>query len=199
MIYLACKIKIKISNRKRIYFYFALIRKSCKFTYLKMSKMKKEMAIPYEVFEDTSGLNEIEKQLFEKAKTAREKAYAPYSNFWVGCAILLKNGEIITGNNQENAAYPSGTCAERAALYWASSNFPNEIISKIFIIGAPKNWVKENLKPVPPCGSCRQSISEYEIKQKEPIEIYFSSLEGEIFKINSIQFLLPFSFDGGFL
>lgn len=167
--------------------------------YQKKEIMRKEMAITYEVFENSSFLNEIEKQLFEKAKFARKNAYAPYSEFWVGCAILLENGEIIIGNNQENAAYPSGTCAERAALYWASANFPNETISKIFIVGAPKNWVKENLKPVPPCGSCRQSIAEYESKQNQPIEIYFSSLEGEIFKTNSIQSLLPFSFDGGFL
>ncbi|PIE50539.1 MAG: cytidine deaminase [Flavobacteriales bacterium] len=158
--------------------------------------MEKEITIKYKIFENESALNEIEKKLFEKAKLSREKAYAPYSNFLVGCSILLQNGEIVTGNNQENGAYPSGTCAERTALYWASANFPNENIEKIFIVGALREFNESNLKPVPPCGSCRQSIAEYEIKQNQPIDIYFSSVSGKIYKISSIKSLLPFLFDG---
>lgn len=160
--------------------------------------MKEELTLEYHHFKSESELNDIEKQLFNKAKEARLKAYAPYSNFLVGSSILLKNGEIVVGNNQENAAYPSGTCAERTALYWASANFPDEMIEKIFIVGGPK-VAKAILPPVPPCGSCRQSILEYESKQKHDIEIYFANLVGEVYKINSMKSLLPFSFNQEFL
>ncbi len=160
--------------------------------------MNKKIDITYEVFTNSSELNDIEQELYESAKLVRERAYAPYSDFLVGCAVLLKNGKIITGNNQENAAFPVGTCAERVALNWASANFPNESIQKIFIVGAPKDITKK-IKAVPPCGTCRQAISEYENKQKSKIEIYFGSLSGEIFKVNSIQSMLPFSFNSDFL
>ncbi len=93
--------------------------------------MKKETQISYEHFTDSSELTGIENTLFEKAKEAREKAYAPYSDFLVGCAVLLENGEIHAGNNQENAAYPSGLCAERTALFWIAANFPEVKIRKI--------------------------------------------------------------------
>ncbi len=160
--------------------------------------MDKQIEITYKVYKDSSELNEIEQKLYEEAKNIRKKAYAPYSDFYVGCSVLLKNGEIVVGNNQENAAYPSGTCAERVALSWLSANFPNEIIKKVFIVGAPKN-ISKKTKAVPPCGFCRQAISEYEYKQKENIEIYFASTSGEIFKVQSIKSLLPFTFDSDFL
>ncbi len=160
--------------------------------------MDKQIEIKYQVFKDGSELNEIDQKLYESAKEAREKAYAPYSDFFVGCSVLLKNGEIVVGNNQENAAYPVGTCAERVALNWVSANFPNEMIQKIFIVGAPKDTTKM-IKAVPPCGICRQTISEYENKQKEKIEIYFGTISGEIFKVNSIQAMLPFSFNSDYL
>lgn len=159
--------------------------------------MKKQFSIDYEYFASPEELSPIEQQLYEKAKTIRQQAYAPYSNFLVGCALLLENGEIITGNNQENAAYPSGLCAERTAIYWASANFPNEKILKIFIVGGSQE--DKNGRPVPPCGSCRQSIMEYEAKQHQGIEIYFASTNGEIFKTYSIADLLPFNFDISFL
>ncbi|PZU03743.1 MAG: cytidine deaminase, partial [Chryseobacterium sp.] len=80
--------------------------------------MRKDIHIGYEHFKNSNELSEIEQALFEKAKSAREKAYAPYSDFFVGCAILLENGDIFSGSNQENAAFPSGLCAERTTLYW---------------------------------------------------------------------------------
>ena len=160
--------------------------------------MNKEVKISYEYFTATDELNEIEKKLFENAKQAREKAYAPYSNFLVGCAILLENGEIVSGNNQENAAYPSGTCAERAAIFWASANFPTEKIVKLFVVGGPKDFPAKSVA-TPPCGACRQSILEYESKQNSEIEIYFASLSGEVCKTKSVKDLLPFSFDASFL
>ena len=159
--------------------------------------MEKEIKINFEVIPGYEQLNDIEKTLFDKAKTIREKAYAPYSNFFVGCALLLENGEIITGSNQENAAYPSGLCAERTTIFWTSANYPNVKIKKIFVIGGPKDGISST--PIPPCGGCRQSILEYEAKQKDVIEIYFASPNGEIIKTKSIRDLLPFSFDGSFL
>ena len=159
--------------------------------------MEKEIKINFEVIPSYQELSDIEKTLFDKAKSVRDKAYATYSNFWVGCAILLENGEIITGNNQENAAYPSGLCAERTTIFWASANYPDIKIKKLFVIGAPKDAITS--VAIPPCGGCRQAILEYEAKQKDAIEIYFASLDGEIMKSKSIRDLLPFSFDSSFL
>ncbi|WKS94727.1 cytidine deaminase [Riemerella columbina] len=159
--------------------------------------MQKSLQIAFEVFENVEALDAIEKQLYEAAYAAREKAYAPYSEFLVGCAVWLENGEIITGSNQENAAYPSGLCAERTTIYWASANYPNVKMKKLFVIGAPKEAITS--VAIPPCGACRQSILEYEAKQNEPIEIYFASLSGEIYKTQCIRDLLPFSFDQSFL
>lgn len=159
--------------------------------------MEKEFKIKFDVITSREELNEVEKNLFQKAFESREKAYAPYSDFLVGCAVLLENGEIIAGSNQENAAYPSGLCAERTTIFWSSANYPNLKIKKLFVIGAPKDALTSS--PIPPCGACRQSILEYEAKQKENIEIYFASLDGEIYKTKSIRDLLPFSFDASFL
>lgn len=158
--------------------------------------MEKELKIQFEVIQKEN-LDFIEKRLYDSAFLAREKAYAPYSNFWVGCAILLENGEIIVGSNQENAAYPTGSCAERTAIFWTSANYPNVAIKKLFVIGAPKD--AKTSVPIPPCGNCRQTILEYEVKQNEKIEIYFASLDGDIYKTNSIKSLLPFSFDASYL
>ena len=159
--------------------------------------MEKELKINFEIIEDNNSLNAIENKLYNAAMEARTKAYAVYSNFWVGCAILLENGEVVTGSNQENAAYPTGSCAERTAIFWASANYPNMKIEKLFVIGAPKDALKS--VPIPPCGNCRQTILEYEVKQDENIEIYFASLDGEIYKTKSIRSLLPFSFDASYL
>lgn len=160
--------------------------------------MKEILKIEFEKL-TIDNLNTIEKQLFKEAKLARLKAYAPYSQFLVGCSVLLANKEIYKGNNQENAAYPSGLCAERSILYWLGANIPEQKIEKIFIVGG----LKENPdmeKIVPPCGSCRQSIMEYESKQGKCIEIYFASINGaKIYKVNSIKDMLPFSFDSSFL
>ena len=159
--------------------------------------MQKEINIHFEVIENYQALSDLEKKLFDAAMNIRKVAYAPYSEFLVGCAILLENGEIFTGSNQENAAYPSGLCAERSTIFWVGSNFPDQKIKKLFVIGAPK--AATTSFPIPPCGACRQSILEYETRQKEEIEIYFSSLDGEIYKTKSIRDLLPFSFDASYL
>ena len=141
-------------------------------------------------------LDELPKEvvvLMQKAFEAREKAYAPYSNFNVGAAILLDNGEIITGNNQENASYPSGLCAERTAIYYAGSQYPNAKVVRMAISATSKS--KPTSSPVPPCGACRQAIAEYEVKQETPIEIYFMGKIGKIAKSTSLANLLPLGFD----
>ena len=132
-----------------------------------------------------------------QAVEIRKKAYAPYSQFRVGAALLLDNGKIVLGSNQENAAYPSGLCAERVAIFHAGSVYPEAKILKIAITAASDT--NQTKAPIPPCGSCRQSIAEYEIKQDTPIEIYFMGEIGEVYKSASLKNLLPFMFDKKFL
>ena len=135
--------------------------------------------------------------LMAKAVEIRKKAYAPYSKFRVGAALLLDNGQIVLGSNQENAAYPSGLCAERVAIFYAGANYPEAKILKIAITATSD--LNPNTTPIPPCGSCRQSIAEYEFKQDQAIEMYFMGEAGEIYKSNSLKNLLPFTFDKNFL
>lgn len=159
--------------------------------------MQKQFTTSFESIQSYNDLDDTEKKLFDTAQKFRDIAYAPYSNFTVGCAILLENGEIISGSNQENAAYPSGLCAERTTIFWVGANFPDVKIKKLFVIGAPREALSS--VPIPPCGACRQSILEYEAKQVDPIEIYFASIGGAIYKTKSIRDLVPFSFDASYL
>lgn len=145
------------------------------------------------VFNDISDLPAEIQSLMNQAVEVRKKAYAPYSKFRVGAAILLDNGKIVLGSNQENAAYPSGLCAERVAIFQAGAIYPNAKIIKLAITAASDT--NPTLSPIPPCGACRQSIAEYEFKQDTPIEIYFMGETGEIYKSDSINNLLPLSFD----
>lgn len=131
--------------------------------------------------------------LFEQAVQVQKNAHVPYSKFRVGVAIALDNGKTVLGSNQENAAYPSGLCAERVALYQAASNFPEARILKMVITAASE--VTGIASPIPPCGSCRQSIAEYEIKQESPIEIYFMGEMDKIYKSESLKNLLPLIFN----
>lgn len=152
---------------------------------------------PLVVFDSIEELQLDVQELMKKAIYARQNAYAPYSNFKVGAALLLDNGEIVFGSNQENAAYPSGLCAERVAIFHAGAVFPQAKILKMAITAGSMTTV--TTKPIPPCGACRQSIFEYEFKQDQSIEIYFMGETGEVYKSNSIQNLLPLTFDKNFL
>jgi cytidine deaminase len=136
-------------------------------------------------------------ELMQQAIEVRKNAYAPYSKFRVGAAILLNNGKVVLGSNQENAAYPSGLCAERVAIFQAGAIYPDATMIRIAI--SATSDVNPTLAPIPPCGSCRQSISEYEFKQDSPIELYFMGESGEVYKSDSIANLLPFSFDKKYL
>ena len=110
---------------------------------------------------------------------------------------MLDNDEIIIGSNQENASYPSGLCAERTAIYYAGSKFPNAKMLEIAISASSQNQL--TTQPIPPCGACRQAIAEYEIKQSLPIEIYFMGVEGEVIKSKSLTNLLPLVFENSVL
>lgn len=130
--------------------------------------------------------------IMQQAMDVRKKAYAPYSNFQVGTAVLLKNGTVVLGSNQENAAYPSGLCAERTAIFAAGANYPNEEIVCICI--SASSILKDTLQPIPPCGACRQSLLEYENRQNIDIPIYFMGKSGEIIQSPSVKNLLPYTF-----
>ena len=151
----------------------------------------------FSVFESVQELPNDIQNLMLQAVEVRKNAYAPYSKFRVGAALLLDNGKIILGSNQENAAYPSGLCAERVAVFQAGSIYPGAKILKMAITAASDT--NQTKAPIPPCGACRQSIAEYEIKQETPIEIYFMGEIGAIYKSDSLKNLLPFMFDKNFL
>lgn len=160
--------------------------------------MKKiEINTTFSVFQSIDELSQESKSLMENAVEIRKKAYAPYSKFRVGAALLLDNGKIVLGSNQENAAYPSGLCAERVAIFQSGAIYPEAKIIKMAISAASDN--NKTTTPIPPCGACRQSIFEYEFKQNTPIEIYFMGESGEVYKSESIKNLLPLSFDKNFL
>lgn len=158
---------------------------------------KKKVGFELTIFNSIKDLPTEFQQLMQKAEQAREKAYAPYSNFLVGAAVLLKNGEVIVGNNQENAAYPSGLCAERVAVYQAGAQFPSIPITAIATSARSKNY-KVSV-PVTSCGSCRQAMAEYEQKQNAPIRLFFMGQEGEIYGCGSVSDILPLAFGNSFL
>jgi cytidine deaminase len=143
-------------------------------------------------YDNINELSEDDKMLIEKAKDAAKFAYAPYSKFNVGACLLLENGEFIQGNNQENAAYPSGLCAERVALFYANSKYPDVAVKKIAVsVFVNNEYMKD---PIPPCGSCRQALLETEIRFKKPIQLILAG-ERKVQIIHGVKDLLPLSFD----
>lgn len=156
-----------------------------------MKKVKIETT--FEVYDTIEELTTPIQVLIQKASEARKKAYAPYSKFLVGAALELENGKIISGNNQENASYPSGLCAERTAVYYAGAEFPNQKILRMAIVAG--STINPTTKPIPPCGACRQALSEYEVKQNTPMELYFMGTSGQIAVSKSVENILPWIFD----
>ncbi len=160
--------------------------------------MKEEhISTKFTVFENQAELSPDENHFLNKAIEARDKAYAPYSAFSVGATVVLASGEVFLGNNQENAAYPSGVCAERVAIWSAIATVPEGRIKQVFI-SARSEKTSVN-RPIAPCGACRQAIAEYETRQNEPIEIYFTGETGQIIKAHSMKDLLPWMFDNSML
>jgi len=132
-----------------------------------------------------------EKNIIDCAKDACSRAYAPYSQFRVGAAVLLANGDIVTGSNQENVAFPSGLCAERTTLFYANSQYPEQAVKSLAIAAYTQGDFVE--RPVSPCGACRQVILETEMRYKNPIRIYLYGKK-EIYIIEGINDLLPLAF-----
>ena len=139
-----------------------------------------------------SDLSEQEQQLVSNAKSAFKTAYAPYSGFLVGASVLLENGEIINGSNQENVAYPSGLCAERVALFYAGARYPDIKVKTIAVSVLSKNF--EVNDDISPCGACRQVMAEYEDKQEQSIKVILHSPTDEVLIANTVEDLLPFMF-----
>ena len=137
-------------------------------------------------------LSPEDNELIRQAKNACQTAYAPYSQFEVGAAVLMENGQTIIGSNQENAAYPSGLCAERVALFTAATNHKNSKIKKIAVTARKANH--ETYVDAAPCGSCRQVMLEYEMLQNENIEVLFHAAQGWV-KLPKAAILLPYCFD----
>ena len=138
-------------------------------------------------------LDKSERQLINVAKSAYLNAYARYSGFLVGAAVLLEDDVVVTGNNQENVAYPSGLCAERVALYYAGANYPDLKVKKIAISSKSKSY--EITDVVSPCGACRQVMAEYQQNQNENIRVLLHSPNGEVLITDSVEDLLPFMFN----
>ena len=153
---------------------------------------RKRIAFEYEVYASLDDLPLQDRLLMETAINAREDAYAPYSGFRVGAAVLLDNEEVVIGSNQENASFPSGLCAERVAIFQAGARFPGVAIKTIAISAASVKILVD--RPAAPCGNCRQAIAEYEQRQQGGIAILMAGKEGEVFRCLSVADLLPFAF-----
>jgi cytidine deaminase len=154
--------------------------------------MKKQLKIDYEWLNHWEELPNAEYILVEKALEAAEDAYAPYSSFHVGAAVLLENGTIVKGNNQENIAYPSGLCAERVALFYAGANYPNTVVKTIVVVAKGDLIAPDEC--ISPCGSCRQVIAESESRQDGAIRIILIAQDGKTWIFNSIKDILVFPF-----
>lgn len=158
-----------------------------------MKELKIEISIHRLQYDE---LSEIDQKLIKVAKEATNRSYAPYSHFCVGAAALLNNGEIISGCNQENAAYPSGLCAERTTLFYANSRYPDAAVEALAIAARSQSGFLIN--PIPPCGACRQVLLETERRFGVPIRVLLYS-KNDIFLVNSVEDLLPLSFGSEFL
>ena len=139
-----------------------------------------------------SELETKDQELIANAKEAFITAYAPYSGFLVGASVLLDNGEIVNGSNQENVAYPSGLCAERVAMFYAGAKFPNIKIKAIAVSVISKTFKVTDV--ISPCGACRQVMAEYEDKQAQPIKVILHSPTDDVLIADTVQDLLPFMF-----
>lgn len=148
--------------------------------------------IPIKIYEYEE-LTVTDRKLIDAACEATRRSYAPYSHFSVGAAAQLENGITVTGTNQENAAYPSGLCAERTTLFYANSQYPDQAVDTLAI--AARNERGEFLEdPIPPCGACRQVMLETEKRFKQPMRILLYGKKG-VYELKNVGDLLPLSFD----
>lgn len=137
-------------------------------------------------------LSTTDQRLVDEARNATLRAYAPYSKFCVGAAIALSNGEVVTGSNQENVAYPSGTCAERSACFYAHAQYPNAKFQTIAIAARGTDG-EAVAQPISPCGSCRQALLEYEMLAENNVRVILIGAD-DIYILPSVKSLLPLAF-----
>ena len=154
----------------------------------------KNITISFKQYDSLDELTAEQRKLLDEAYKAMSNAYAPYSNFSVGAAALLKNGNIVIGSNQENASYPVGICAERVLLSTAANLFPKVPIDTLAI--SYKSGKGKDTEPISPCGMCRQCLIEYENVVSQPIRIILSGMSGEVYIIANAGMLLPLGFSG---
>ena len=152
----------------------------------------KEIKIAYIEYESIDQLDAQDRKLAEAAIEATEGSYAPYSGFNVGAAVRLDNGEIIKGSNQENAAYPSGICAERTAMFYAAATYPENAIEAIAVTASQNGILCGN--PATPCGACRQVMAQYQTKGGKPMAIILVGGK-KIWKFDRVDDILPLIFD----
>ena len=152
----------------------------------------KEIKISYQEYETLDQLEPKDKELAQAAIEATALAYAPYSKFNVGAAVMFEDGVIVKGANQENAAYPSGICAERTALFYASASRPDKAMAEIAIAAQQNGELVE--RPVTPCGACRQVMAQYQTKSGIPMKVLLIGAQ-KIWKFKKVDDLLPLIFD----
>ncbi|MEO6314710.1 MAG: cytidine deaminase [Chitinophagaceae bacterium] len=155
---------------------------------------KTSYSFGYEIYDSADDLNKEDAWLLQHAKETAKAAYAPYSNFYVGAAARLINGEIVKGTNQENASYPVGICAERVLLSAAATLHPQVPIESMAV--SYRGATVKSDHPIAPCGICRQSLAEYELRVHHPIRLILGGMDGKVFIIEKASLLLPLSFSG---
>ena len=152
----------------------------------------KEIKIAYREYESLEQLEAEERKLADAAIAAMKNAYAPYSGFSVGAAVMFEDGEIVKGSNQENAAYPSGLCAERTAMFYASASRPDKAMAAIAIAAGQKGVICGT--PATPCGACRQVMAQYQAKSGRPMKILLVGAD-RTWVFDKVDDLLPLIFD----
>ncbi len=152
----------------------------------------KEIKIAYREYDNIDQLEPQDKELAQAAIEALSGSYAPYSNFNVGAAVRMEDGEIVKGSNQENAAYPSGLCAERTALFYASASRPGKAIISIAIVAGQNGNLCAT--PATPCGACRQVMAQYQLKGGKPMSVILAGAE-KVWVFDKVDDLLPLIFD----
>ena len=153
---------------------------------------EKHLNITYQEFSSVDEMTPGDQALVAAALEAQKGSYSPYSDFQVGAALLLANGVVVKGANQENIAYPSGLCAERSAMFWAGANYPDVPMETLAVAGSDHGVLCES--PASPCGACRQVMAEYQKKHKHPLQIILVGSK-RIRKFSCVEDLLPFIFD----
>ena len=151
-----------------------------------------QFTINYEEFSSPEEMDPVDQKLVAEALDAQKGSYSPFSHFQVGAALLLADGTIVKGANQENVAYPSGLCAERTAMFAAGANYPDTPMVTLAIVGSDHGVLCES--PASPCGACRQVMAQYQRKFGRPIQIILVGSK-RIRKFHKVDDLLPFIFD----